>query len=158
MTRRDSARIREAAVVRLRLQGLDFRSIAETLGLAGPSSAWRVYTRALDRNIADGVGDLRRLEGARLDQLQSAHWLKALDGNYRSSRIVLACMERRAKLFGLEAPARVQVNSELDAEVEAAVEALVVEVEAQTLARHADALHGRLAALEAPPAGLEDEE
>jgi hypothetical protein len=58
----------------------------------------------------DGVLEMRRLEGHRLDQLQAAHWDAALRGDFDATKVMLQVIERRCKLFGLNAPLPVRVD------------------------------------------------
>ena len=100
------------------------------LGLAGRSSAWKIVQRGLQRAPAESAEDLRTLEAARLDALQSAVWQLAIDGDIKATTAVLRIMERRARLLGLDVPSKQQVEmvhyeaSEVDAQIEALVELL----------------------------------
>ena len=98
----------EERCLSLRPEGLTHREIAARLGIA-PSSAYKRVRHALDavneRNAAEAER-LRTLELLRLDALQDAIWEKALEGEAKSLSRVLAIMERRAKLLGLDAPAK----------------------------------------------------
>ena len=115
---RHDTRRREAAVVQLRIAGHTFDQIAQQLGLSSKSTAHRIYRRALDATVAEPAAELRQLEGARLDALQAQWWPRAVGGNVQAARIMLKIMERRARLFGLDAPQRVNVNTnELDAQI-----------------------------------------
>jgi len=115
---RHDTRRREAAVVQLRIAGNTYDQIATQLGLSGKSSAHRIYRRVLDATVAEPAAELRQLEGARLDALQAQWWPRCVGGNVHAARIMLKIMERRARLFGLDAPQRVNVNTnELDAQI-----------------------------------------
>jgi DNA-binding CsgD family transcriptional regulator len=96
----------EERCLALRLEGLTHREIASRLGIA-PSTAYKRVSHALqavnERNAAEAER-LRALELLRLDALQDAIWEKALEGEAQSLTRVLAIMERRAKLLGLDAP------------------------------------------------------
>jgi hypothetical protein len=53
----------------------------------------------------------------RLDQLQAAHWDAALGGDIDATKVMLQVIDRRCKLFGLNAPMAVRVGPEItDAE------------------------------------------
>lgn len=96
----------EAECLRLRLEGLTHREIAAQLGVA-PATAYRRVHHALEeinRQNAEEAGMLRDLEALRLDELQSAIWQQALEGDGGAINRVLAIMTRRAKLFGLDEP------------------------------------------------------
>ena len=102
----------EAECLRLRLDGLSHREIAAQLGIA-PSTAYKRVRHALDdvnqRNTEE-AGTLRTLELLRLDELQNVIWEKALAGDDKALGRVLAIMDRRAKLLGLDAPAKGEVE------------------------------------------------
>lgn len=114
-------RRREARSVELRRHGATYEEIAGELGLMSRSAAYRTVMRALSRQGAEEVANLRMVEGARLDALHSAVWDQALTGEYAAINALLKIMERRARLFGLDQPQRVAVRStqELDVEIEA---------------------------------------
>ena len=95
---------REEQVLKLRLAGATFFAIAKQIGFATPSGAQQAYRRALRRSIAPQVDELRKIEGGRLDALQLGLWQKAMNGDVRAAETVVRIMERRAKLFGLDAP------------------------------------------------------
>jgi len=141
---RHDTRRREAAVVQLRIAGNTYDQIETQLGLSGKSAAHRIYRRVLDATVAEPAAELRQLEGARLDALQAQWWPRAVDGNYRAAQIMLKLMERRARLFGLDAPQRVNVNTtEVDAEIVALMDDLAA---AATAAAGPAAEHAQLMA------------
>lgn len=104
--------LREQECLRLRLDGLSHREIAAELGIA-PSTAYKRVHHALEdvnaRN-AEEAENLRTLEMLRLDELQNALWERAVDGDDKAIGRILTIMERRAKLLGLDAPARREVE------------------------------------------------
>ena len=100
----------EEECVRLRLAGLTHRQIAAELGVA-PSSAYKRVRHALDevnKHVSEDAEELRTLELLRLDELQSAIWERALEGDDKALRGVLSIMSRRAKLAGLDAPVKTE--------------------------------------------------
>lgn len=104
---------REKRAVELRKAGLDYRTIAHQLGFNDPKWAYRLVQRALDRTLREaGTEQIRDFEGDRLDKLQAAVWPRALQGDIPAVNAVLRIMERRARLFGLDAPVQVQATVE----------------------------------------------
>lgn len=99
---------RRARAVELAVQGLSFAAIGEQLD-CDASTAWRAVTGALREHVPENVEELRRLEGARLDALQVALWPQAMAGDAAAVRAVVRICERRARLFGLDAPLQVEV-------------------------------------------------
>ena len=57
--------------------------------------------KALRERVVEGVDELRQVELERLDQLQLAHWGKAMAGNLASAKVVLGIIEQRSRLLGL---------------------------------------------------------
>ncbi|MDV7174229.1 hypothetical protein R4144_12755 [Gordonia amicalis] len=118
-------RERALAALNLRRDGLPYREIAARLDYADESGARKAVSRLLDRTEAEGVAELRRLESERLDALMGGHWSAAIAGDTDAARIVLGVIDRRTKLFGLNAPIGVSVGVEPVSErefAEAAVE------------------------------------
>jgi hypothetical protein len=105
---------REARAVELRAAGLTLEHIADRLGFAGPSGAFKAIARGIRRVPAQEVESLRQVQGLALDLLQSSIMAKALDPNARGQLLavdrVLAIVAERSKLFGLYAPAKQEVT------------------------------------------------
>ncbi len=47
----------------------------------------------------------------RLDRLQEALWPKAISGDTRAADVVLRIMNRRARMLGIDAPARIDITA-----------------------------------------------
>lgn len=102
-------RQRASQALELRTAGMTYAAVAAELGYADESGARKAVDRLLSRVEHEGAADLRTIEGRRLDALMAAHWQAAVGGDIDSSKIILQTIDRRAKLFGLNAPQRVQV-------------------------------------------------
>lgn len=110
--RRLAARELEIEVLSRRRRGMSFRRVAAELGCS-PTGAYRAAARALERVRAIGqrfAEDTVQLELLRLDDLLSGVWPAATGGDPKAVRAVLAVMERRAKLLGLDAAEKIDVN------------------------------------------------
>lgn len=105
--RRPPERERSQQALQLRLAGMDYDSIAARLGYRDHSGPRKAVERLLDRREAEGAERYRKVEGDRLDRLQTAVWANAMRGDVESVRTCLSIMARRAKLFGLDAPTAV---------------------------------------------------
>ncbi|ORX01317.1 hypothetical protein [Mycolicibacillus trivialis] len=108
--RQPAERERALKALALRREGLPYRVIAERLEWGDESSARYAVARLLDRTEAEEVAEMRYIEGERLDELQRTHWAAALAGDLDAGKMVLKVMERRARLFGLDAPSKVAVE------------------------------------------------
>lgn len=96
-------RLRDTQAVELAIAGLSYDRIADEVGYADRSGAYRAVRRALDRVEVPKVTELREMENARLDRLQAAWWTKAItDKDPHAASVVLRIFDRRAKLNGLD--------------------------------------------------------
>lgn len=132
--RRSSAEVadREARALDLRRQGATYAQIGDRIGVT-EAAAYKIVKRVLDRVTVEAAPDVRKLEADRLDQFQLAalavlrrqHYtvsggqiVKDDDGRplvddgptLQAIRTLLSVQERRAKLLGLDAPARVDMK------------------------------------------------
>lgn len=120
VTREQQARAREARVLELRKSGATFARIAGVVGYADASNAKRAYDRAMKATIQQPADELRALEEERLDSLLLAMWPAAMQGKGYAVEKCLMIMDRRARLLGLDAPARTHltVTDEMSVEIE----------------------------------------
>ena len=114
---------RRTQAIALRLAGVDFESIATRLGYASRGAECTDINRALEQSLAEQARDgevLRQAELLRLDRLQAGVWTQALAGDPRSAEVALKVIDRRCKLLGLDAPARVELMTmgAIEAEIE----------------------------------------
>lgn len=106
---------RSALAVKLRAQRLTFEEIAKRVGYASAGACRNAIQRELQRCAVQEVDEMRAEEGRALDLLQAAVWPLAVpddadDPNASKKKVnffaidrVLAIMERRARLYGLDA-------------------------------------------------------
>jgi hypothetical protein len=97
----------DAQALSLRSTGLDYRAIGAQLGCDG-STAYRRCQRALAEIPREVADEYRALESQRLDELWRVAFEQALGGKLWAIDRCLAIMERRARLWGLDAPAKAQ--------------------------------------------------
>lgn len=95
----------------LRKAGVSYQRIAESLGYKDASGAWRAVKAALKKTLQEPSDDLRRLEVERLDAALSAVWASVMKGQYGAVDRFLRIQERRARLLGLDAPAKLDLNN-----------------------------------------------
>lgn len=101
---------KEAKVLELRRGGLTFDLIAQRLGYASASGAYKAYQNACNRIVYDDVIETRKVEMDRLDIAQAAIWGNVVQGEVPSVIALIRIMERRAKLLGLDMPTRTQIE------------------------------------------------
>jgi hypothetical protein len=146
---------RDSQAVELRRRGLSYRQIAAQLEWKNQASAYEAVKRGLADAITEPAAEVRRLELDRLDEYQrhalrvlaTPHWtvsqgvvVKLEDANGAEQPLaddapVLAALdrlikisERRARLLGLDAPARTRVEVITEDAVDAAIRQLEREI------------------------------
>lgn len=101
----------DVEALKLRSLGWTYQAIADKFGVTAQTAKNR-YDRALAAIPADAVEEHRKIEGERLDMLLQVAMEKALSGEkgalFAIDR-VLAIQERKARLFGLDAPTKHEV-------------------------------------------------
>jgi hypothetical protein len=117
-----TAQVKEQQALDRRLAGHTFDEIAQQLGYASRSSAYRAVERALQRIRiqADQTAEtLRALENARYDRLLRAIDAQVQQGDLAAIDRALRISKARRELWGLDVPTRV------DAELSPAMQALI---------------------------------
>ena len=103
--------LRRYRAVELRLGGMSYRAIARESGWRSSNAAFKAVATGIREWLTEPLEEQRRLELLRLDALQRAWWDKALIGGVAAAALVLKVHDRRARLLGLEAPARVDLTA-----------------------------------------------
>ena len=122
------AREREERVLHLRKAGASLPAIAKEVGYSTSSGAHQALARALKRALAPDAASLRETEGERLDALQLGLWGKAMTGDSRAAEVIVKVMERRAKLFGLDAPLHKVIEVISEDAIDKAIRELTLEL------------------------------
>jgi DNA-binding transcriptional MerR regulator len=130
--RRIAAVERQRQALELRKAGVSYAAIAERLLYRGPQSACEAVKAALRKTIQEPADDVRRLELERLDVLALAVWPQARQGNQGAIDRALKIAERRAKLLGLDAPTKQEIDvRDVDRTIERELEKLAATGQAE---------------------------
>lgn len=121
---------RESRGIVLHASGATYEEIAQILGYADKSGAYRAVMRALKKRAKE-TNDLRdemiagELETTRLI-IRGLIPAVVKDGNARSAEVLIKALERRANLMGWNAPTRVdhKITDQLTAEIAELVESM----------------------------------
>jgi DNA-binding transcriptional MerR regulator len=111
MTKRMDSIAKQAQALTLRKAGVSVTAIAEMLGWNSHQAASKAIRAALKRTIQEPADELRTLELSRLDDMLKAIAPHVAAGNLTAIDRALKIMERRAKLIGLDAPAKHDVTT-----------------------------------------------
>lgn len=105
-TRDVNAAQRAVMALKLRAEKLSYDQIAQQCGYADRATAHKAVQRELQRVVVANVEELRQEETATLDVMQAECMRLFLDkenkGRLFAADRILAIMERRAKLLGLD--------------------------------------------------------
>jgi hypothetical protein len=91
----------------LRKTGATYSQIARHLSLS-TTRAYQLVRAGMDEvkaELKETALNLRQMELDRLDAIHFAHWPRR--ANPRNADVILRVMERRARLLGLDAPAKI---------------------------------------------------
>lgn len=111
--RKFTATARQAEALKLRIAGMAFNDIANELGYQSKTGAFKAVQTGLKKTLREPADELRTMEAERLDRMLAGLWGKAITGDTWSVDRVLAIMDRRAKLLGLDKPAERDLSSEV---------------------------------------------
>lgn len=99
---------RAALAMKLRASKVKYEDIAHQCGYGSAGAAHKAVMRELGRVVVTNVEELRREELAALDMLQTECMTLALDKSNKGRLFavdrLLAIMERRSRLLGLDIP------------------------------------------------------
>jgi len=116
---------RQSEALRLREQGYNYEQIAKHMK-TNPSTVYRWVVAAMDRITAEPAKRALELELRRLDQLQTAIYTDALQGDLSSQQMYLRIADQRARLLGLY-PKEPQLAMSLNAANNEQLEAMRIE-------------------------------
>jgi hypothetical protein len=108
-----SAAERQKRALELRAGGASFDAIAAELGYGSRSGAHKAVLTGLRATLREPADELRTLELERLDAMLAAIWPSVQRGHLASIDRALAIQERRARYLGLDAPARIDVETRI---------------------------------------------
>lgn len=101
---------KQRQALQLRNLGASYETIAEQLGYADKSGAYRAVKAALDRAVIEPAFEQRQIMAERLD-LMTRRCIEAfIQGDLDQVRNLLAIEKRRAELFGLDAKKNIEVT------------------------------------------------
>lgn len=110
LTQRLRAHERRMAAVELRKAGYTYDAIASAVGYTNRGTAYRAIKAALDAAQREAGTELLELELQRLDDMLLGCFARARGGDLFAIDRVVRIAERRAKLLGLDAPAKTQLS------------------------------------------------
>lgn len=104
------AKVRAARALELRMEGMKFDDIANELGYNSKQAAFDAVSRELKAITREPAEEVLRLDLERLDRMWGIHYLNAQAGDAQALASCMRIMERRARLLGLDAPAKNEIT------------------------------------------------
>jgi hypothetical protein len=102
---------KERQVVQYRQGGATFDQIAKRLNYADESGARAAFKRAMERMRDDAINaEMRELHRQRLEVALTAIWPNVVQGDLEAIKVMLKILERDAKLYGIDAPVKTEVE------------------------------------------------
>lgn len=98
---------KQAQALEYRKMGYSYALIAQSLGYAGPQGAQYAVEAALNRIVREPAEAVLKLELERLDGMFAKPYQSAIAGDLVAVGACLNIMGRKARLLGLDAPAKV---------------------------------------------------
>jgi hypothetical protein len=126
--RRRKAESRRVKALSLRMAGLTYAQVGEQLSIS-EEGARDLVERTLGPGDHTAADTMRELEGQRLDRAQAAIWTRVIAGDDKAIQTFLHLSQRRARLFGLDMPTKIDLSVSVRQEMETALihlEALVL--------------------------------
>src|SRR3954462_829872 len=123
----------EKEALELRLKHWSYPDIADIQGVSIPTVRARIERAIQYRLPQETRRQMRQMEGTRLDRHQPLNQLiidsasTTMSEKQKAVEVMLRVMDRRARLFGLDAPAKldVQYSSTMDNEIELLMNQLI---------------------------------
>ena len=106
---------RHAEALELRLSGMTYRQIGESMGFT-ESRAWKIIMdelARLNKERSELAEDVVRLEVDRLDRFLLGVFPAAESGDEKAIDAAMKIMARRAKLCGLDAPTKIESTGDV---------------------------------------------
>jgi hypothetical protein len=100
--------------VELRAEGMSYPDIARELKYNSRQAAHDAVNRALKEMFREPLEAMIQLDMERLDRMWTVHFLNAQAGDVNALSACMRIMERRARLLGLDAPAKTAATSSVD--------------------------------------------
>lgn len=96
--------------VELRKAGATYRQISEQLGYSSEKTAHKLVKDAIKVTLNEKTDELRTLQYERLNHMMLVLWPKVQSGDERAITTALGIMDKMDRLYGVEAPQRIDVD------------------------------------------------
>ena len=111
LTVRMSSKEKQKRAMALKLAGASYAQIADNLGYADSSGAYKAVSRGMKNSLQESAGDLRKIHYGRLEHMLMLVWPAVNQGDSRAVNSALQVMDRMERLYGLNAAEKVDITA-----------------------------------------------
>jgi hypothetical protein len=102
---------KQLKALQLRLAARTYKEIADALGYANESVAYKAVHSAMKKTLREPAQELRDIETDRVDKALSAVWPRVIKGDDKAIHTFLRLSDHKSKLLGLYAPTQTDITS-----------------------------------------------
>ena len=111
LTVRMSSKEKQKRAMALKLAGASYAQIADNLGYADSSGAYKAVSRGMKNSLQESAGDLRKIHYGRLEHMLMLVWPAVNQGDSRAVNSALQVMDRMERLYGLNEAQKVDITA-----------------------------------------------
>ena len=111
LTVRMSSKEKQKRAMALKLAGASYAQIADNLGYADSSGAYKAVSRGMKNALQESAGDLRKIHYGRLEHMLMLVWPAVNQGDSRAVNSALQVMDRMERLYGLNQAQKVDITA-----------------------------------------------
>ena len=111
LTVRMSSKEKQKRAMALKLAGASYAQIADNLGYADSSGAYKAVSRGMKNSLQESAGDLRKIHYGRLEHMLMRVWPAVNQGDSRAVNSALQVMDRMERLYGLNEAQKVDITA-----------------------------------------------
>ena len=111
LTVRMSSKEKQKRAMALKLAGASYAQIADNLGYADSSGAYKAVSRGMKNALQESAGDLRKIHYGRLEHMLMLVWPAVNQGDSRAVNSALQVMDRMERLYGLNEAQKVDITA-----------------------------------------------
>ena len=111
LTVRMSSKEKQKRAMALKLAGASYAQIADNLGYADSSGAYKAVSRGMKNSLQESAADLRKIHYGRLEHMLLLGWPAVNQGDSRAVNSALQVMDRMERLYGLNEAQKVDITA-----------------------------------------------
>lgn len=115
----DEVLAKQTKAITLRQAGATYDEVAKLVGYANRQNARQAVLAALEGRRIEAVDEYRALNNARYERMIRTLWATAHSGDLDAMAELRRVLQDQNRLLGLNAPTKVEITDQVDAEIKA---------------------------------------